>query len=272
MARGRMIDKVVILSRKINAISEGAENLYYRLLVMTDDYGRYHAEPEIIKGTIYTRKKISLSAIRKRIDELWEIRLINLYDDDGERYLEIVKFENHQKFREDVKKKAECPEPGKFLQRSRDEAGTNRNEPERTGTKRPSKIREVNIIEDKLSKDIVLQIISHLNEKAKTNYSPKTKITTEYINGRIADGFKLDDFFYVIDVKCEDWIGDLEMEKFLRPKTLFATSNFEGYLNQKRERKGNYGVGGQGDNKKISALFEKQKREGDFDGLDDKEE
>ena len=26
------------------------------------------------------------------------------------------------------------------------------------------------------------------------------------------------------------------MEKFLRPKTLFATSNFEGYLNQKRER------------------------------------
>ena len=122
------------------------------------------------------------------------------------------------------------------------------------------------------NKPIVLQIINHLNEKAKTNYSPKTKITTEYINGRIADGFKLDDFFYVIDVKCEDWIGDLEMEKFLRPKTLFATSNFEGYLNQKRERKGNYGVGGQGDNKKISALFEKQKREGDFDGLDDKEE
>jgi len=27
-----MIDKVVILSKKINAISEGAENLYYRLL------------------------------------------------------------------------------------------------------------------------------------------------------------------------------------------------------------------------------------------------
>jgi len=73
-------------------------------------------------------------------------------------------------------------------------------------------------------------------KKAKTNYSPKTKITIEYINGRIADGFKLADFFYVIDVKCEDWIGDLEMEKFLRPKTLFATSNFEGYLNQKRER------------------------------------
>jgi len=122
------------------------------------------------------------------------------------------------------------------------------------------------------NKPIVLQIITHLNEKAKTNYSPKTKITTEYINGRIADGFKLDDFLYVIDVKCEDWIGDLEMEKFLRPKTLFATSNFEGYLNQKRERKSNHMVGGRSDNEKVMARFEKQKLAGDFDDLDNKED
>ena len=119
------------------------------------------------------------------------------------------------------------------------------------------------------NKDMVLQIITHLNEKAKTNYSPKTKITTEYINGRIADGFKLDDFLYVIDVKCEDWIGDLEMEKFLRPKTLFATSNFEGYLNQKRERKSDYGVGGKSDSDKVMARFERQRLAGDFDDLDD---
>ena len=137
--------------------------------------------------------------------------------------------------------------------------------------KKPAVYNTIQKNKKEYNKDIVLQIISHLNEKAKTNYSPKTKITTEYINGRIADGFKLDDFFYVIDVKCEDWIGDLEMEKFLRPKTLFATSNFEGYLNQKRERKSNHGVGGQGDNKKISALFEKQKREGIFNDLEEED-
>lgn len=54
-----MIDRVIILSKKINSISEGAENLYYRIYVNTDDYGRYHADPEILKGQIYTRKKIS---------------------------------------------------------------------------------------------------------------------------------------------------------------------------------------------------------------------
>ena len=75
------------------------------------------------------------------------------------------------------------------------------------------------------------------HQKAKTNYSPKTKITSEYINGRIAEGFKLDDFIYVIDIKCEEWIGNLEFENFLRPETLFCKKHFESYLNQKRKQK-----------------------------------
>jgi len=50
MAKGRLLNRVIILSRKINAISEGAENLYYRLLVISDDYGRFHADP--VKSTL----------------------------------------------------------------------------------------------------------------------------------------------------------------------------------------------------------------------------
>ena len=74
MARGRMIDKVIILSRKINAISEGAENLYYRIYVNTDDFGLFHADPEILKGQIYTlRKDITIEIIQNRLDELIEI-------------------------------------------------------------------------------------------------------------------------------------------------------------------------------------------------------
>jgi len=61
------------------------------------------------------------------------------------------------------------------------------------------------------------------------------------------------------------------MEKFLRPKTLFATSNFEGYLNQKRERMRNDNVGGQTDREKIRARYEKQKLAGAFDHLDEED-
>jgi hypothetical protein len=117
MARGRMIDKVVILSKKINAISEGAENLYYRVNISADDYGRYHAEPEILKGQIYTLRKIRLAEIFRRVDELWGIELIKIYAVNGEKYLEIIDFEKHQTFKSDRPKKAECPEPKEYLKR-----------------------------------------------------------------------------------------------------------------------------------------------------------
>jgi len=183
MARGRMIDKVIILSKKINKISEGAENLYYRLLVMTDDFGRYHADPEIIKGTIYTRRKVSLSIIKKRVNELWEIGLIKLYEDDSEQYLEIVKFENHQKFRDDVKKKADYPEPKKFLQRSRNKPVTTRNESERNETKRCSKLSK-----DKLSKDkeVCSENNSPNSPKPKTyKFEIKHTIEAKYLESAI---------------------------------------------------------------------------------------
>jgi hypothetical protein len=110
-----MIDKVVILSKKINAISEGAENLYYRVNIKADDYGRYHAEPEILKGQVYTLRKIKLAEIFRRIDELWKIELIKLYVVKDEKYLEIVDFEKHQTFKTDRLKKAEYPEPKEYL-------------------------------------------------------------------------------------------------------------------------------------------------------------
>jgi len=117
MARGRMIDKVIILSRKINAVSEGAENLYYRLNVCADDFGRYHADPEIIKGQIYTRRSISTTVIKNRLKELWDTKLIRLYEIDDETYIEIAEFAKHQKLRSDIQPKAICPEPKNYLQR-----------------------------------------------------------------------------------------------------------------------------------------------------------
>ena len=53
------------------------------------------------------------------------------------------------------------------------------------------------------------------------------------ISGRQADGFSLEDFKYVIDIKSAQWKDDPKMDKFLRPSTLFRPSNFESYLQEK---------------------------------------
>ncbi len=111
MARGRMIDKVIILSKKLNAVSEGAENLYYRIYVNTDDFGIFHADPKILKGQIYTLRRISVTAIEKRLNELIDIILVKIFINNGEEYLEIVDFKKHQTFRKDYKRKHEYPTP-----------------------------------------------------------------------------------------------------------------------------------------------------------------
>jgi uncharacterized phage protein (TIGR02220 family) len=78
-------------------------------------------------------------------------------------------------------------------------------------------------------------IIEYLNEKTNAHYRHTTKSTQRIINGRLSDGFSVDDFKLVIDIKSSQWIGDKKMSAYLRPETLFAASHFESYLNEARQ-------------------------------------
>lgn len=73
-------------------------------------------------------------------------------------------------------------------------------------------------------------IINYLNEKTGKHYKHTTNKTQTVIKARWNEGFTEDDFKKVIDNKVAEWKGT-DMEKFLRPETLFGTK-FEGYLNQ----------------------------------------
>lgn len=78
-------------------------------------------------------------------------------------------------------------------------------------------------------KNIYAPVISFLNEKAGTKYKPTSGKTQALIRARVNEGFTLEDFETVIGKKCAEWMGT-DMEKYLRPETLFGTK-FEGYLN-----------------------------------------
>ncbi|NYB73881.1 conserved phage C-terminal domain-containing protein [Sedimentibacter hydroxybenzoicus DSM 7310] len=88
--------------------------------------------------------------------------------------------------------------------------------------------------------DACKEIINYLNEKANRNYKHNTKPTTAKIKARLEEGFTLDDFKKVIDIKVCEWLNDAKMQKYLRPETLFG-NKFEGYLNQGGEKVGKYG-------------------------------
>ncbi len=111
MARSRLLANKILTSEKLNAIDEGSENLFYHILVLVDDFGRYYAKPEIIRAYCYPLRELSLQVIIERLDELELIRLIQRYRNNGETYLEIVEFEKYQKFRSDIKRKEDFPIP-----------------------------------------------------------------------------------------------------------------------------------------------------------------
>ena len=82
--------------------------------------------------------------------------------------------------------------------------------------------------------NIYSEVIKYLNEKANTNYRPSTKNTQSFISARLKEGFTVEDFKKVIDVKAKSWVGT-DFEKYLRPATLFGTK-FENYLNEANKK------------------------------------
>ncbi|HGI4694786.1 TPA: conserved phage C-terminal domain-containing protein [Streptococcus agalactiae] len=80
--------------------------------------------------------------------------------------------------------------------------------------------------------------IAYLNQKMNSNYK-FVKTNTDLVKARLKDSYTLEDFKAVIDKKCSEWVNS-DMEKYLRPSTLFNASKFESYLNQPEASNGDY--------------------------------
>ena len=112
--------------------------------------------------------------------------------------------------------------------------------------------------QDSIGKDSIdkyKDIVLYLNKKSGKNFRYSSKKTKDLIQARLNEGFTIDDFKTVIDKKCDEWLCDTVMNKYLRPETLFGTK-FESYLNQKEVT-----------TKKGIANFDQ--REQDWDKLDE---
>lgn len=76
----------------------------------------------------------------------------------------------------------------------------------------------------------IKQVVDYLNEKVGKAYKGTAYKTRLLIKTRANEGYVVDDFKRVIDKKAAEWLGT-ELEKYLRPETLFG-SKFDRYLQQ----------------------------------------
>lgn len=154
----------------------------------------------------------SKTKVRNFLKLLKDDGMIEIIADKKKTTINIVNYSNYQDFGDQEKTtKKPIKDYEKTIKRPRKNTNNNDNNN-----------KELNIY---------TQIINYLNEKAETAFRSTTKKTKDLISARQREGFALDDFKKVIDIKATEWKGT-DMQKYLRPETLFGTK-FEGYLNQK---------------------------------------
>jgi uncharacterized phage protein (TIGR02220 family) len=84
--------------------------------------------------------------------------------------------------------------------------------------------------------DAIAEIMGYLNERTGKSFSPNSANAKKYVSARLKEGYAIEDFKKVIDIKVAKWKGT-SMEDYLRPQTLFG-EKFDGYLNEKEQVSG----------------------------------
>jgi len=200
-----------------------------------DDHGLYDARPSILRATLYP---LRIDRVREADCTRWLAMcemagLIALYSAGGKPYLQMLdtKWEKRGK--------AKYPSPNE----SHPETVVNNSTQPETKDSNSSVFGCVVGVELKAlsgKPDILplngykaeaVKILGFLNSKTGRSYKP-VESNIRMICARMKEGFSADDIRSVIAKKCAQWGGDEKMDEYLRPKTLFAASNFANYEGQ----------------------------------------
>lgn len=105
----RIIKESIRTSKKVNALNDFQFRVWTYLITYVDDFGRGSADPEILKGMVFTRRKgVTEAQIAKALSELANIGMVILYESDGEPFFYFPNWGKHQTIRN---KRSRFPNP-----------------------------------------------------------------------------------------------------------------------------------------------------------------
>lgn len=105
----RLLREGILTSPRLARLGWAEEVLYRRLMSVVDDFGRYYADPGMLRAACYPRQlsKVSDSDVGKWLAQVAEAGLVRVYPaQDGESYLELVNFGQQVRA-----KKSKFPDP-----------------------------------------------------------------------------------------------------------------------------------------------------------------
>ncbi len=95
----RILKESICRSEEIDSLSWFEEVLFYRLIVVCDDFGRYDGRAKIIKGSCFPLKDVTEKNINEALDKLSTVGLVRVYETQGRPYLQLVTWAAHQRIR-----------------------------------------------------------------------------------------------------------------------------------------------------------------------------
>lgn len=234
MAERRMMSKSIIKSDTFLDMPATTQNLYFHMLLDADDDGFINA-PKSIMRMIGAKDDDMKVLTAKQFVIPFESGVVVIKD-----------WKIHNYIQNDRYKPSTLPERD-LLNIQKDKTYTLKSGVSRMDTEC---IQTVSIGKDRLGKDRLgkdsidtlchvthddvdkshIEIIEYLNVKTGSKFKATTKPYIQAIRSRLKEGYTVDDFKTVIDKKCREWKGT-KLEKYLTPKTLFAPSHFDTYLN-----------------------------------------
>lgn len=244
MAERRMMSKSIIKSDTFLDMPATTQNLYFHMLLDADDDGFINA-PKSIMRMIGAKDDDMKVLAAKQFVIPFESGVVVIKD-----------WKIHNYIQNDRYKPSTLPERD-LLNIQKDKTYTLKNDVSRMDTEciqtvsiGKDRLGKVRLGKDRIGKDRVgkdsidtlchvshddvdkshIEIIEYLNLKTGSKFKPTTKPYVQAIRSRLKEGYTVDDFKTVIDKKCREWKGT-KLEKYLTPKTLFAPSHFDTYLN-----------------------------------------
>ena len=239
-----MMSKSIINSDTFLDMPATTQNLYFHMMLYADDDGFINA-PKSIMRMIGAKDDDMKVLAAKQFVIPFESGVVVIKD-----------WKIHNYIQNDRYKPSTLPERG-LLNIQKDKTYTLKNDVSSMDTKciqsvsiGKDRLGKVRLGEDRIGKDRVgkdsidtlchvthddvdkshIEIIEYLNIKTGSKFKPTTKPYIQAIRSRLKEGYTVDDFKTVIDKKCREWKGT-KLEKYLTPKTLFAPSHFDTYLN-----------------------------------------
>lgn len=109
----RIIHEKATMSATLDALTDGAERMFWRLTTKADDHGRFDADPRVLLAACFPRKIDTLkpATVERWRDEMTRAGLIRLYTLGERIYGMFCSWNEHQRAR-DSKPKYPAPEDG----------------------------------------------------------------------------------------------------------------------------------------------------------------